>query len=146
MNSWLTNWHLYLSIGTLRVPQVSMHTDTYIQSCCLHIHSVFHTHYTTGVIVVWVCFCIGSPVSAQPVIMAAPSHPAVLPSGLGKTLALVPGGGGQVQPIHILQNPSQSSVTMVRVVTSAPPSSNPPNGYSTTSVGGAESNSELRGM
>uniref|UniRef100_A0A7N6BRB3 Forkhead box K1 n=1 Tax=Anabas testudineus TaxID=64144 RepID=A0A7N6BRB3_ANATE len=86
----------------------------------------------------------GSPVSAQPVIMAAPSHPAVLPSGLGKTLALVPGGCGPIQPIHMLQNPPQSSVTMVRVVTSAPPSSNPPNGYSTTSGGGAEGNSELR--
>lgn len=111
-----------------------------------YIDSVFHTHYITGVIIVWVSSCIGSPVSAQPVIMAAPSHPAVLPSGLGKTLALVPGGCGPIQPIHMLQNPPQSSVTMVRVVTSAPPSSNPPNGYSTTSGGGAEGNSELRGM
>ncbi|XP_061840204.1 forkhead box protein K1 [Nerophis lumbriciformis] len=72
----------------------------------------------------------GSPVSVQPVIMAAPSHPTVvLPSGLGKALALVP-GGGQVQPVHFLQNPPQSSVTMLRVVTSAPP-----NGYGTPSVG-----------
>uniref|UniRef100_A0A4W6CQY0 Forkhead box K1 n=1 Tax=Lates calcarifer TaxID=8187 RepID=A0A4W6CQY0_LATCA len=86
----------------------------------------------------------GSPVSAQPVIMAAPPHPTVLPSGPGKALALVPGGGGQVQPIHMLQNPSQPSVTMMRVVTSAP-LSNPPNGYSTPSAGGAEGNSELRG-
>uniref|UniRef100_A0A3Q3VT55 Uncharacterized protein n=1 Tax=Mola mola TaxID=94237 RepID=A0A3Q3VT55_MOLML len=78
----------------------------------------------------------GSPVNAQPVIMAAPHHPA-LPSGPGKALALVPGGGGQLQPIHMLQNPPQSSVTMVRVVTSNPLSSNPPNGYSAP-VGGAE--------
>lgn len=106
----------------------------------------FFTHCSPEVIVVWVCFWIGSPVSAQAVIMAAPPHPAVLQSGLGKTLALVPGGGGQVQPIHILQTAPQSSVTMVRVVTSAHPSSNPPNGYSTTSAGGAEGNSELRGM
>ncbi|XP_040891274.1 forkhead box protein K1 isoform X1 [Toxotes jaculatrix] len=86
----------------------------------------------------------GSPVSAQPVIMAAPPHPTVLPSGPGKALALVPGGGGQVQPIHMLQNPPQPSVTMMRVVTSAPSLSNPPNGYSAPSVGGAEGNSELR--
>ncbi|XP_044047483.1 forkhead box protein K1 isoform X3 [Siniperca chuatsi] len=86
----------------------------------------------------------GSPVSAQHVIMAAPPHPTVMPSGPGKALALVPGGGGQVQPIHVLQNPPQSSVTMVRVVTSGPLTSNPPNGYSAPSVGGAEGNSELR--
>ncbi|XP_040003274.1 forkhead box protein K1 isoform X2 [Xiphias gladius] len=86
----------------------------------------------------------GSPVSVQPVIMAAPPHPTVLPSGPGKALALVPGGGGQVQPIHVLQNASQPSVTMMRVVTTAPPLSNPPNGYSAPSVGGAEGNSELR--
>lgn len=89
----------------------------------------------------------GSPVSAQPVIMAAPPHPSVLPSGLGKALALVPGGGGQVQPIHMLQNPPQS-VTMLRVVTNAPPPSNPPNGYSAPILpglqGGADCNSELR--
>lgn len=77
--------------------------------------------------------------------MAAPPHPTVLPSGPGKALALVPGGGGQIQPIHVLQNPPQSSVTMVRVVTSGPLTSNPPNGYSAPSVGGAEGNSELRG-
>ncbi|XP_054633973.1 forkhead box protein K1 isoform X1 [Dunckerocampus dactyliophorus] len=72
----------------------------------------------------------GSPVSAQPVIMAAPPHPTVaLPPGLGKALALVP-GQGQVQPVHFLQNPPQSSVTMLRVVTSAPP-----NGYGAPSVG-----------
>nr|XP_046227512.1 forkhead box protein K1 [Scatophagus argus] len=87
----------------------------------------------------------GSPVSAQPVIMAAPSHlPTVLSSGQGKALALVPGGGGQVQPIHLLQNPPQSSVTMVRVVTSGPLTSTPPNGYTNSSIGGAEGNSELR--
>uniref|UniRef100_A0A3Q3JXY8 Forkhead box K1 n=1 Tax=Monopterus albus TaxID=43700 RepID=A0A3Q3JXY8_MONAL len=86
----------------------------------------------------------GSPISAQPVIMAAPPHPTVLPSGPGKTLALIPGGSGQVQPIHMLQNPPQSTVTMVRVVTSVPQSSNPPNGYSGPSVGGAEGNSEER--
>uniref|UniRef100_A0A3B4YF96 Forkhead box K1 n=1 Tax=Seriola lalandi dorsalis TaxID=1841481 RepID=A0A3B4YF96_SERLL len=88
----------------------------------------------------------GSPVSAQPVIMAAPPHPTILPSGPGKALALVPGGGGQVQPIHMLQSPPQPSVTMMRVVTSVPALSNPPNGYSTPSVGGAEGNSELRGI
>lgn len=82
----------------------------------------------------------GSPVSAQHVIMAAPAHPTVMPSG--KALAFIPGGGGQIQPIHVLQNPIQSSVTMVRVVNSAP--SNPPNGYTAPSVGGAEGNSELR--
>ncbi|XP_073320144.1 forkhead box protein K1 [Pagrus major] len=82
----------------------------------------------------------GSPVSAQPVIMAAPHHPSILPSGAGKALALVPGGG---QPIHLLQNPNQS-LTMVRVVTSGPLTSNPPNGYSTPSIGGGEGNSELR--
>ncbi|KAM9857521.1 forkhead box protein K1 [Aulostomus maculatus] len=95
----------------------------------------------------------GSPVSAQPVIMAAPPHhPTVLSSGLGKALALVPGGGSQVQPIHLLHNPPQSSITMLRVVTSTPPSSNPPNGYSAPSVGtavpglqgGADGNSEFR--
>ncbi|XP_071361481.1 forkhead box protein K1 [Trachinotus anak] len=86
----------------------------------------------------------GSPVSAQPVIMAAPPHPTVLPSGPGKALALIPGGGVQIQPIHMLQNPPQPSVTMMRVVTSAPALSNPPNGYSTPSIGGAEGNSELR--
>ncbi|XP_041640736.1 forkhead box protein K1 [Cheilinus undulatus] len=80
----------------------------------------------------------GSPVSAQPVIMAAPPHP------VGKALAFVPGGGGQVQPIHLLQSPPQSSVTTVRVVTSASLTSNPPNGYSASSVGAAEGNSELR--
>ncbi|XP_038568882.1 forkhead box protein K1 [Micropterus salmoides] len=85
----------------------------------------------------------GSPVSAQHVIMAAPPHPTVMSSGPGKALALVP-GGGQIQPIHVLQNPPQSSVTMVRVVTSGPLTSNPPNGYSAPSVGGAEGNSELR--
>ncbi|XP_031719068.1 forkhead box protein K1 isoform X2 [Anarrhichthys ocellatus] len=83
----------------------------------------------------------GSPVSGQHVIMAAPAHL----TGQGKALAFVPGGGGgQIQPLHILQNPTQSSITMVRVVTSAPPSSNPPNGYSAPSVGGAEGNTELR--
>ncbi|XP_013866850.1 forkhead box protein K1 isoform X2 [Austrofundulus limnaeus] len=86
----------------------------------------------------------GSPVSAQPVIMAAPPHPTILNSGPGKTLALVPGGGGQVQPIHLLQNAPQPSVTMVRVVTHTPPSSNPPNGYSTPTVGGVESNNNIR--
>lgn len=80
----------------------------------------------------------GSPVSAQPVIMAAPPHP------VGKALAFVPGGGGQVQPIHLLQSPPQSSVTTVRVVTSASLTSNPPNGYSAPSGGAAEGNSELR--
>ncbi|XP_041790255.1 forkhead box protein K1 [Chelmon rostratus] len=85
----------------------------------------------------------GSPVSAQHVIMAAPPHPTVLPSGPGKALALVP-GGGQVQPIHVLQNAPQSSVTTVRVVTSGPLTSNPPNGYSAPSVGGPEGNSEIR--
>ncbi|TMS23894.1 Forkhead box protein K1 [Larimichthys crocea] len=73
-----------------------------------------------------------------------PAHPTILPSGLGKTLALVPGGGGQIQPIHMLQSAPQSSVTMVRVVTSGPLTSNPPNGYSSPSVGGPEGNSELR--
>ncbi|XP_041838219.1 forkhead box protein K1 [Melanotaenia boesemani] len=82
----------------------------------------------------------GSPVSAQPVIMAAPPHPTVL--NAGKAFALVAGGGGQVQPIHVLQSAPQSSVTMVRVVTSAPPSSNPPNGYAT--VGGVEANCDFR--
>uniref|UniRef100_A0A3P8U1T4 Forkhead box K1 n=1 Tax=Amphiprion percula TaxID=161767 RepID=A0A3P8U1T4_AMPPE len=82
----------------------------------------------------------GSPVSAQPVVMAAPSHPTVLPSGPGKALALVPGGSSQVQPIHVLQTPPQSSVTMVRVVTSTTP-----NGYSTPTGGGVEGNSDLRG-
>lgn len=77
--------------------------------------------------------------------MAAPPHPSILPSGQGKALAFVPGGGGQVQPIHLLQNPTQSSVTMVRVVTSGPLTSNHPNGYSAPSIGGAEGNSELRG-
>uniref|UniRef100_A0A3P8U575 Forkhead box K1 n=1 Tax=Amphiprion percula TaxID=161767 RepID=A0A3P8U575_AMPPE len=81
----------------------------------------------------------GSPVSAQPVVMAAPSHPTVLPSGPGKALALVPGGSSQVQPIHVLQTPPQSSVTMVRVVTSTTP-----NGYSTPTGGGVEGNSDLR--
>lgn len=75
--------------------------------------------------------------------MAAPSHPAVLPSGPGKALALVP-GGGQIQPIPVLQNTSQPSVTMVRVVTH-PLTSIPLNGYSAASLGGAEGNGEFRG-
>lgn len=99
--------------------------------------------YTTAFL--FVSVRVGSPVSAQPVIMAAPPHPTVLPSGPGKALALVPGGTGQVQPIHVLQNPPQSSVTMVRVVTSNPLTSNPPNGYSAPCLGGAEGNSDLRG-
>ncbi|KAK0145050.1 Forkhead box protein K1 [Merluccius polli] len=74
----------------------------------------------------------GSPVSAQPVIMAAPHHPSPLPSGLGKALALVPGGGGPAQPFHLIQSSSQPAVTMVRVVTSAPLCSNLPNGYIST--------------
>uniref|UniRef100_A0A8D2ZCS8 Forkhead box protein K1 n=1 Tax=Scophthalmus maximus TaxID=52904 RepID=A0A8D2ZCS8_SCOMX len=86
----------------------------------------------------------GSPVSAQHVIMAAPPHPTVLPTGPGKALAFVASGSGQIQPIHLLQTAPQSSVTMMRVVTSAPPLSNPPNGYSAPSVGGEEGNSELR--
>ncbi|XP_011611095.1 forkhead box protein K1 isoform X2 [Takifugu rubripes] len=85
----------------------------------------------------------GSPVSAQPVIMAAPSHPAILSSGPGKALALVPGGGGQIQPIPVLHNTSQPSVTMVRVVTH-PLTSIPLNGYSAASLGGAEGNGEFR--
>lgn len=85
-----------------------------------------------------VCLCVGSPVSAQPVIMATPHHPTALSSGSGKALALLPGGGGQVQPIHVFQSSSQPSVTMVRVVTSVPP-----NGYS--AVGGVEGKSDLRG-
>lgn len=76
--------------------------------------------------------------------MAAPSHPAVLPSGPGKALALVPGGGGQIQPIPLLQNTPQPSVTMVRVVTH-PLTSIPLNGYSATSLGGAEGNGDFRG-
>uniref|UniRef100_A0A3B3X5G9 Forkhead box K1 n=1 Tax=Poecilia mexicana TaxID=48701 RepID=A0A3B3X5G9_9TELE len=69
----------------------------------------------------------GSPVSAQHVIMAAPPHPTVL------------------KPINMLQSAPQPSVTMVRVVTSAPLVSAPPNGYSTLTVGGLESNSDIRG-
>uniref|UniRef100_A0A3Q2Y4X8 Forkhead box K1 n=1 Tax=Hippocampus comes TaxID=109280 RepID=A0A3Q2Y4X8_HIPCM len=65
----------------------------------------------------------GSPVSAQPVIMAAPPHPS---AALGKALALLPGGGGQV---HLVQNAPPSSVTMLRVVTGAPP-----NGYCAPSL------------
>lgn len=90
----------------------------------------------------------GSPVSAQPVIMAAPPLPAIFSSGPGKALALVPGGGGgigQVQPLHVLQSTPQPSVTMVRVVTSNPLTSSTPNGYSTPPVGGAaEAGSDLR--
>ena len=74
----------------------------------------------------------GSPVSAQPVIMATPHHPSPLPSGLGKALALVPGGGGPAQPFHLIQSSSQPALTMVRVVTSAALSSNLPNGYIST--------------
>uniref|UniRef100_A0A3B3VUM3 Forkhead box K1 n=1 Tax=Poecilia latipinna TaxID=48699 RepID=A0A3B3VUM3_9TELE len=68
----------------------------------------------------------GSPVSAQHVIMAAPPHPTVL------------------KPINMLQSAPQPSVTMVRVVTSAPLVPAPPNGYSTLTVGGLESNSDIR--
>lgn len=82
--------------------------------------------------------------SAQPIIMAAPSHPAVLPSGPGKALALVPGGGGQIQPVPLLQSTPQPSVTMVRVVTH-PLTSIPLNGYSAASLGGAEGNGDFRG-
>ncbi|XP_024914026.1 forkhead box protein K1 isoform X2 [Cynoglossus semilaevis] len=86
----------------------------------------------------------GSPVSAQPVIMAAPPQPTILPPGAGKALALVPGAMGPVQPIHLLQSSSQPAVTMMRLVTSVSPLSNPPNGYSAPTVGGAEGNSEPR--
>ncbi|XP_024115130.1 forkhead box protein K1 isoform X2 [Oryzias melastigma] len=86
----------------------------------------------------------GSPVGAQPVIMAAPAHPTVLNSGPGKALTILSGGVGQAQPIHVLQTTPQSSVTMVRVVTSAPLSSNPSNGYSTPVSGGLEGNSDIR--
>ncbi|XP_068607392.1 forkhead box protein K1 isoform X1 [Brachionichthys hirsutus] len=86
----------------------------------------------------------GSPVSAQPVIMAVPPHPTILTTGQGKALAFLPAGGSQIQPIHMLQTPPQSSVTMVRVVTSGPLTSNPPNGYCSPSVGGVEGNNELR--
>lgn len=147
MNSSLTNWHLYPSIGTLRVLQVSLHTGArlYTQNVLIRAHEGFYIHYKTGEIVFFFIYlCVGSPVSAQHVIMAAPPHPTVLPSGPGKALALVP-GGGQVQPIHVLQNAPQSSVTTVRVVTSGPLTSNPPNGYSAPSVGGPEGNSEIRG-
>lgn len=68
----------------------------------------------------------GSPVSGQHVIMAAPSHPTVL------------------KPIHVLQSAPQSSVTMVRVVTSVPPSVTPPNGYSTLTVGGLDNSTDIR--
>ncbi|XP_057699241.1 forkhead box protein K1 [Corythoichthys intestinalis] len=84
----------------------------------------------------------GSPVGAQPVIMAAPPHPG---AALSKAVALIPRGGGQV---HLLQNPPPSSVTMLRVVSGAPP-----NGYcapslvTTASCGGelreAQMNREL---
>lgn len=77
--------------------------------------------------------------------MAAPPHPTIIASGPGKALALVPGGGGQIQPTHVLQNLPQSSVTMVRVVTNTLPPTNPPNGYSASSIGGVEGNSDLRG-
>jgi len=75
--------------------------------------------------------------------VAAPAHPTVQ----GKALAFVPsgGGGGLIQPIHMLQDAAQSSITMVRVVTGVPPASNPPNGYSAPSMGGTEGNTELRG-
>lgn len=76
--------------------------------------------------------------------MAAPSHPAVLPPGSGKAIALVPGGGGQIQSIPVLQNTPQPSVTMVRVVTH-PLTSLPLNGYSAASLGGAEGNGDFRG-
>ncbi|KAM6972336.1 forkhead box protein K1 [Aplochiton taeniatus] len=96
----------------------------------------------------------GSPVSAQPVIMAAPPHPTPLPLGLGKPLAFIPGGGAQgQQPLHLLQSAPPTTVTMLRLVTSAPPASHAPNGY-TVSVacsntpgqqgGVAESISDLR--
>lgn len=78
--------------------------------------------------------------------MAAPPLPAVFSSGPGKSLALVP-GGGQVQPVHLLQSAPQPSVTMVRVVTSNPLTSSTPNGYGAPPVGGAgEASSELRGI
>uniref|UniRef100_A0A3P9M5S2 Forkhead box K1 n=1 Tax=Oryzias latipes TaxID=8090 RepID=A0A3P9M5S2_ORYLA len=86
----------------------------------------------------------GSPISAQPVIMAAPAHPSVLNSGPGKALTILSGGVGQAQPIHVLQTTPQSSVTMVRVVTSAPQSSYPSNGYSTPVGGGLEGSSDIR--
>lgn len=50
-----------------------------------------------------------------------------------------------MQPIHILQSAPQSSVTTLRLVTSGPLTSNPPNGYNVPSGGGAEGSSELRG-
>lgn len=53
----------------------------------------------------------GSPVSSQPVIMAAPPHPSHLLSGPGKSLPLFHGA-------------PQSSITMLRVASAAP------NGYS----------------
>ncbi|KAM8822023.1 LOW QUALITY PROTEIN: forkhead box protein K1-like [Synchiropus picturatus] len=70
----------------------------------------------------------GSPVSTAPVIVAAPPHP----PGLGKALALVP-GGGPLQPLHLLRGQPQSSVTMLRVVTGSAP-----NGYSAPPAAGLE--------
>lgn len=54
-NSWLANWHLYLSIGTLRAPQVSLHTGAH--KCKQNIFKDTHLKGFTYTINRWNCLC-----------------------------------------------------------------------------------------
>ncbi|KAJ3614311.1 hypothetical protein NHX12_017885 [Muraenolepis orangiensis] len=76
----------------------------------------------------------GSPVSTHSVIMAAPHHrPSYpLPPCLKNALALVPGGGSPAQPFHLVKSCIQPVVSLVRLATSAPLTSNLPNGSIST--------------
>lgn len=87
-------------------------------------------------------FCSGSPVSAQPVIMAVPPRPSTL---VAKPVAYMPASiVTSQQPschaIHVVQQ--APTVTMVRVVTS---SANSANGYILTNQGTAGGAHEAAG-
>lgn len=87
-------------------------------------------------------FCLGSPVSAQPVIMAVPPRPSTL---VAKPVAYMPASiVTSQQPschaIHVVQQ--APTVTMVRVVTS---SANSANGYILTNQGTAGGAHEAAG-
>lgn len=87
-------------------------------------------------------FCSGSPVSAQPVIMAVPPRPSTL---VAKPVAYMPASivTSQQPPCHAIHVVQQApTVTMVRVVTS---SANSANGYILTNQGTAGGAHEAAG-